>query len=99
MNQKIKLDGLEGVDEEDEDVVEVVEVFEVVVRGRGGRVTIVNETFEPPIPPTVLMTTQVKNPCILGLLLDVKTRWNSTYVMLKRVLDLRPVVEVYISSD
>ncbi len=38
-------------------------------------------------------------PRTLGLLLDVKTRWNSTYIMLKRILDLRPAVEMFIASD
>ncbi len=38
-------------------------------------------------------------PRTLGLLLDVRTRWNSTYVMLKRILDLRPAVEMFIASD
>lgn len=45
------------------------------------------------------MTTEVKNPRILGFLLNIENRFILTYVMLKRVFDLRPVVEVYISSD
>jgi len=32
----------------------------------------------------------------LNLLLDVKTRWNSTYLMLKRALDLQKAVEMYL---
>ncbi len=38
-------------------------------------------------------------PRILGLLLDVKTRWNSSYVMLHRGYKLRKAIEMYISGD
>jgi hypothetical protein len=36
---------------------------------------------------------------ILGLLLDVKTRWNSSFVMLDRGYKLRKAIEMYISGD
>lgn len=38
-------------------------------------------------------------PRILGLILDVKTRWNSTYSMLKRANDLRSGIEMFIATD
>ena len=41
----------------------------------------------------------VIRPKILGLILDVKTRWNTSYSMLQRFEDLRPAVEMFISSD
>lgn len=39
----------------------------------------------------------IARPRVLGLLLDVRTRWNSTYAMLKRALDLRPAIDMYIA--
>ena len=49
------------------------------------------------IPPAPAVT--VIRPKILGLILDVKTRWNTSYSMLQRFEDLRPAVEMFISSD
>ncbi len=45
------------------------------------------------------MVTEVLRPRILGLILDVKTRWNSTFSMAKRFVDLRPVIEMYLMTD
>ena len=42
---------------------------------------------------------KVIRPRIFGLILDVKTRWNSTYAMLKRVVDLKPAIEMYVATD
>ncbi len=47
-------------------------------------------------PPPVINNAR---PRKLGLLLDVRTRWNASYVMLRRYVDLRPAVEMYIASD
>ncbi len=41
----------------------------------------------------------VIRPKNLGLILDVKTQWNTSYTMLKRFEDLRPAIEMFISSD
>ena len=35
----------------------------------------------------------------LVVILDVDTRWNSTYAMLKRLKRLRPAIEVLISNE
>ena len=47
-------------------------------------------------PPPVINNAR---PRKLGLLLDVRTRWNASYVRLRRYVDLRPAVEMYIASD
>jgi hypothetical protein len=44
------------------------------------------------IPPAPAVT--VIRPPILGLILDVKTRWNTSYSMLKSFEDLRPAIEI-----
>jgi len=36
---------------------------------------------------------------IASLILDVKTRWNSTFLMLKRAQDLRHSIEVYLLGN
>ena len=52
-----------------------------------------------PTPTSSPAIVTVCRPRNLGLILDVKTRWNSTYAMLKRLVELRAAVEMFVSTD
>ena len=77
-----------------DDFEEILDASSIIQRIRKIVKTVRNSPQERKIFSDIVSSTLPGSP--LNLLLDVKTRWNSTYLMLKRALDLQKAVEMYL---
>ncbi len=77
-----------------DDFEEIFDASSIIQRIRKIVKTVRNSPQERKIFSDIVSSTLPGSP--LNLLLDVKTRWNSTYLMLKRALDLQKAVEMYL---